>query len=162
MHPTKLFNASFGVCLSASLRLYLQAFSVSFCFREHTTVRGYRSITHASCHPCDYYLLKSAQETKIYIRRQQSVGADSTLTVSRPALNYLAQSTCKHAPADMLPTRHVASSHADNVYTHKQQAPLVHMRLAYLLTGAYFLSNSLHSTESIICIILSMLKFLVG
>ena len=49
----------------------------------------------------------------------------------------------------MLPTRHAASSHADNVYTHKQQAPIVHMRLAYLPTGAYFLSNSLHSTESI-------------
>ena len=63
----------------------------------------------------------------------------SALTVSRPTLKYLAHSTCKHAPADMLPTGYVASSHADNVYTHThtQQAPLVCMHLAYPPTGAY-------------------------
>ena len=47
----------------------------------------------------------------------------------------------------MLPTRHAASSHADNVYTHKQQAPIVCMHLAYPPMGAYFLSNSLHTTK---------------
>ena len=114
-----------------------------------------RSITRAGCHPCGCCLWKSAQRTEIklvleniyYLRRQQRAVAESALSVSRPTLKYLAHSTCKHAPADILPTRHAASSHADNVYTHKQQAPIGRMRLAYAPTGAYFLSNSLHSTK---------------
>ena len=107
MHPTKLFNVSFRLCL--------RAFSATVFESLQLSGEIVRSITHTGCHPCTcgYYLWKSAPRTEIKfkytcLRRQQRAVAKSALTVSRPTLKYLAHSTCKHAPADMLPIGYAA------------------------------------------------------